>query len=351
MPRLRFGICLVALLLVTCSPGLACSESNLAPRQPATGPTETASTPASAATAFAPPPPPPSPTPQPTPIVIADLPIIDLHFHPDPAWGPTLLDLFDRLGIRAAGNGPSGPDSIAVAESARHGGRVIAFGGGEQVRQLVSRYGRGAWEATQPDVERFLQQLQEDLRRGALRGIGEIHVNNRMSNLPNAPQYKFPADSPLLQRLSTLAATYRAPLSVHMDAERDSVAEMERLLASDRRATLLWAHTGHYGEPDLVRRLLDEHPNLYCELSYRLSISASRTAIAMDTGGRLKEPWRVLLEDLPDRFVIGTDIGFASPGLYAQHIASWRRILEQLTPETAARLAYRNAERLLGDGP
>jgi predicted TIM-barrel fold metal-dependent hydrolase len=136
-----------------------------------------------------------------------------------------------------------------------------------------------------------------------------------------------------------------------MDAERDSVAEIERLLASDRQATLLWAHTGHYGEPDLVRRLLTEHPNLYCELSYRLSISASRTAIAMDIGGRLKDAWRVLLEDFPDRFVIGTDIGFASPSLYTQHITFWRRILEQLTPEAAARLAYRNAERLLGAGP
>src|SRR5687767_2933550 len=47
------------------------------------------------------------PTPEPTPILVADLPIIDLHFHPDPAWGSSLGELLDRLGVRMAGSGAS----------------------------------------------------------------------------------------------------------------------------------------------------------------------------------------------------------------------------------------------------
>lgn len=292
----------------------------------------------------------PRPTafPSPTPIVVADLPLIDLHFHPDPAWGPSLAALLDRLGVRTAGNGASVPDDIAQAEAERHGGRVIVFAGGYQVRQLVSRYGQGAWTVTAPEAERFLEELAENLRMGKFKGIGEIHVNNQMSNLPNAPQYRFPADSALMQRLWSLSATHGVPVSVHMDAERESVEEMERLLASDRRATWLWAHTGHYAEPALVRRLLADHANLYCELSYRVSISPSRAARPVDDAGLLQERWRMLIEEYPERFVLGTDIGFASPSLYSQHIAFWRLILTQLSPDTAAKLAYRNAERLLG---
>jgi hypothetical protein len=288
--------------------------------------------------------------PEPTPIVVANLPIIDLHFHPDPAWEASLPELFDRIGVRAAGNGASAPSSVALAEAERHAGRVIPFTGGYEVRQLVSRIGAAAWQLTHPDAERLLAEIEDGLRRGVSRGIGELHVNNFMSNLPNAPQYRYPADSPLLQRLFALSATYNVPLSVHMDAEAASVAEMERLLAGNRQGVLLWAHTGHYADIDVIRRLLAAHPNLYCELSYRLSISASRTALALDQAGRLREPWRALLEEYPDRFVIGTDIGFASPSLYTQHIAHWRLILEQLSPETAVKLAFANAEPLLDRG-
>jgi hypothetical protein len=293
---------------------------------------------------------PPPPVPTATPIDIADLPIIDLHFHPDPAWGPGLPALLDRLGVRAAGNGASGPDEVAQAEAERSAGRIVAFGGGQELRGLVRRRGRAAFEAQHPDVERYLAELEDAISGGRLKGIGELHVNNWASNLPNAPQYRFPADSVVMQRLWRISEAQGVPLSVHMDAEPQSVAEMERLLASDRRGIWLWAHTGHYAQPELVRRLLSEHPNLYCELSYRLSVSASRTALAMDAGGSLREAWRRLLGDFPDRFVIGTDIGIASPALYAQHIALWRRVLEQLTPEAAAAVAFRNAERLLQNG-
>jgi len=126
---------------------------------------------------------------------------------------------------------------------------------------------------------------------------------------------------------------------------------MERLLASDRQGAWLWAHAGHYAEPELLRRLLSQHSNLYCELSYRLSISSSRTAIPLDQAGRLREDWRALLEEFPDRFVLGTDTGFVSASLYAQHISSWRLILEQLSPETAAKVAFSNAARLLRLSP
>jgi predicted TIM-barrel fold metal-dependent hydrolase len=274
------------------------------------------------------------------------VPIIDLHFHPDLVWGDVSV-LFDRVGVRAAGSGPSGPDSIAIASAQANPGRIIPFGGGERARDLVLRHGADAWDMRVAAVDEYLAGLEASLRAGLLVGIGEVHVNNWSSNIIGSPRYRYPADSPLLQRLAELAGRHRVPLSLHMDAEASSVAEMERLLRAHPDAALLWAHTGHFAEPDLLRRLLAEHPNLYCELSYRVSIAGSRNGIPVDQGGRLRDSWRQLIEEFPDRFVIGTDLSWPSPSQYEAHIAFWRRILEQLSPETAEKVAFRNAERIL----
>jgi hypothetical protein len=290
---------------------------------------------------------PPTATPEPTPIVVAGLPIIDLHFHPDPGWDAYLPGLFDDLGVALAGNGGAAPDARILELAQRHPGRLVAFAGGQHVRQLINQHGSSAWQLQNPETEAYLQELEAALQAGQFHGIGEIHVNNWGSNLPSAPQYVFPADSPLMQRLFAFSAAYGVLLSVHMDAEPESVASMERLLESNRDGVWLWAHTGHYAEPELLRRLLETHPNLYCELSYRSSISGGRLAIPLDEGGVLRDSWRQLLEDFPDRFVIGTDLTWPSAELYATHIRFWRGILEQLTPEAAARLAHLNAQALL----
>jgi len=288
----------------------------------------------------------PAPASTPTPVPAAELPIVDLHFHPEPGW--TGLDaLFDEVGVRMAGNGASGPDQLALDLARRYPGRIVPFGGGDDVRRLVRSLGSRAWEAQDAAVQEFLARLEALLRDGSLRGIGEIHVNNAASNIAGSPVYRYPADSALVRRLFELSARYRVPMSVHMDAEPASVAELERLLASDRGGTLLWAHTGHYADVALIRRLLTAHANLFCELSYRISISGSRSATSLDDRGRLREEWRQLIEDFPDRFVIGTDLGAPHPPSYRYYIGFWRGILEQLSPAAAEKLAYVNAERLL----
>jgi predicted TIM-barrel fold metal-dependent hydrolase len=259
--------------------------------------------------------------------------------------------LFDQLGVRAAGKGAAGADNVALAEAERHPGRIIPFSGGQTIRTLINQYGSRVWNLQVVEVEVYLVELEARLRDGSYKGIGEIHVNNFQSNIIGSPQYRWPADAALMQRLWAMSVAYDVPLSIHMDAEAESVAQMERLLASDRRGTWLWAHTGHYADPGLLRRLLSEHPNLYCELSYRTSASPGRVTTAMDNGGTLLPAWRELLEAFPDRFVIGTDLSFPSPATYSAHMAMWRRILQQLSPETAAKLAVGNAERLVGLGP
>jgi hypothetical protein len=327
-----------ALIGMVCSLAAACDGDGA----PATATPTLTRKPTAAAT-----PSPAPPTATPTPLSAAEVPIIDLHFHPEAAWGDGLIGLFDDLGVRAAGNGAQASDAEALALAEAYAPRVIAFGGGYTIRQFVLDLGAAAWNLESPDVTAYLDALGADLAAGRFAAIGEIHVDSTASYFTGTPAIRYPADAPLMQRLWAMSAEHGVPMSVHMDGSPESVASMERLLAADRRGTWLWAHTGHYAEPPLVRRLLEAHPNLYCELSYRSSISPSRTAVSLDTAGVLRPEWRDLLEAFPDRFVLGTDLSAPSYAEYTRHINFWRAILAQLSPEAAALIAYANAEHLL----
>jgi predicted TIM-barrel fold metal-dependent hydrolase len=276
------------------------------------------------------------------------LPIIDLHFHADQVWDvQALVKLFDELGVAAAGNGARGSDDLALKFAEQYPGRFIPFGGNEPIRGFISRGGERAYTLQDPAVVEYLGRLEVALRNGQFKGIGELVVNSTHS-CSDKPS-KYPADSPLMHRLWALSASYGVPLSAHMDATDDSLAQMERLLASDRRGTWIWAHTGWSADssPTLLRRLLQAHPNLFCELSGRESIRRKYRGDPIDEGGMLKPTWKALLEEFPDRFVIGTDIDPATLETYREEIGYWRGILTQLSPTTAAKLAHENAKRLL----
>jgi hypothetical protein len=283
----------------------------------------------------------------PTPVPAEELPIIDLHFHPEAAWGDGLVALFDDLGVRASGSGAQASDAQTLELAETYAPRIIPFGGGYTLRQFVLTLGAAAWDLESAEVTAYVDRLDVDLAAGRFAAIGEIHVDSTASYFIGTPPIRYPADAPLMQRLWSMSAAHGVPVSVHMDGSPESVAAMERLLASDRRGTWLWAHTGHYAEPPLVRRLLQAHPNLYCELSYRSSISPSRSAVPLDAAGVLRPEWRALLEEFPDRFVLGTDLSAPSHAEYTRHVGFWRAILDQLSPDTAARIAYANAGRLV----
>jgi hypothetical protein len=286
----------------------------------------------------------------------ATLPIIDLHLHLD-GWDiPGLVKLFGELGVARAGNGMwSGSDRATLDYAQQYSAWFLPFGGERAIEAFMRGGSEQAWNLEDPAVLAYLDQLEADLRAGRFEGIGELLPNSRGSSPGLGTRY--PADSPLMQRLWALSATYQVPLSVHMDATEDSVAEMERLLASDRQGTWIWAHTGWFAEPPLLRRLLEAHPNLFCELSWRVPTGGAGNSGLIRIvdlvnfwadEGRLRPEWKELLEEFPDRFVIGTDAITPTLDTYARVIGVWRLLLAQLSPETAAMLAHRNAERLLG---
>jgi hypothetical protein len=89
--------------------------------------------------------------------------------------------------------------------------------------------------------------------------------------------------------------------------------------------------------------MLEEHPGLWIELSYRYDILQS---------GVLDPSWRDLFLQYPNRFVYGSDTWTEDRwGQVLSLAATAREWLALLPPDIAVKIASQNMERLLESQP
>ena len=99
----------------------------------------------------------------------------------------------------------------------------------------------------------------------------------------------------------------------------------------------------------VARSVLERYANLYCETSYRsmarngapgLRPFMIHTAESVDSG------WLAVIEALPDRFMVGSDI-YAKDVSYDVVISAIRSgLLAKLSPTTLKKVAHENAQRV-----
>lgn len=247
-----------------------------------------------------------------------DLPLFDAHIHySHPAWGPyspeAALAILDRAGVRRA-LVSSTPDDGTLRLYERAPGRIVPF-----LRPYRSREDMGGWTRNLD----ILAYVEERLKRGIYRGIGEFHIG------PGE------AASPVIAGLHRLAV--RQKLFLH--AHTDEVA-VEELLRLQPEVSVLWAHAGMTSSPETVGRLLERYRNLWVELALRFDVAPE---------GRLDPAWRALFLRFPDRFMVGTDTWINSQWEALPEILNRFRVwLRQLPPGVATMIASGNAERLFG---
>ena len=107
------------------------------------------------------------------------------------------------------------------------------------------------------------------------------------------------------------------------------------------------------GNVELVKSLLTQHPNLYCEMSARskshypnLDNERIRTRVIYGEDFA-KAEWIKLIDALPTRFMVGTDT--YNPNVnFEQNIAEIRKgLLARLQPISIELVAYKNAVRVM----
>ena len=286
----------------------------------------------------------------------AALPIADVHFHAMPFMsGPDLVARMDARNIRWAGGagaasqpprltGAQRDDELQALLKDRYiratGLSEIAFGYRDERDPFFT--------GDTPLQKQVLDTLEGHLKSGVATSIAEVHVNSRNSAPLPILNRKVPADSALMMKLMDLSARYKAPLSVHMQFDADSVQQLHALLQAKPDGILVLAHCGKDTVAAQVRPILQKYPNAYCDLSYRNSPQEKgrfpeRIIFSKDS---LDPAWRALVEEFPDRFMVGVDDVHSWPE-YEQVVDSLRfGLLARLTPATAEKVAYQNGVRL-----
>jgi hypothetical protein len=288
-----------------------------------------------------------------------DLPLADLHFHPQATISPAMArQWMDRNGVRWIGGGAKAwkLEVLALGRAmwttyARElGDRFIPIGGMTELNVAYRLGGiAGMEDADDPVIKDLLRISAEDLKAGRIKAVGTVFINNSRSHSNPAFRRKAHGDASSVRRLYRLVAEHGAVLVVHMHPDADSLAQFEPLMAADRRARVMWSQCGTDTTASQLRGMLDRHPNLFCELSWRyppVTTPDLKSRYIFDATGPTAE-WHKLIEDHPDRFVIGND--GETPDQYDGAIAMVRKgLLPYLSPETARMVAYKNAVREFG---
>jgi len=253
-----------------------------------------------------------------TPVRAQDLPVFDAHIHySQPDWSSYLPDailaLFDKTGVRWA-IVSSTPDDGTLRLHEKAPDRIAPV-----LRPYRTRADMGTW-TTDASIVPY---VQERLRRGIYKGLGEFHLT--------AAQ----AADPVVKELAALGVRHGLFLYAHTDAT--GIEELLRLYPEVR---WLWAHAG-LGEPfEVVARVADRNPTLMIELSLKSEVAAN---------GKLDLRWKELFLRHPDRFMVGTDTWVTSQwDRFGQIQTSLRAWLGQLPRDVAEKIAYRNAQKFVG---
>lgn len=314
----------------------------------------------------------------------APVPYIDVHVHPLAGSVEEPRTVMEQAGIRAMVLMPppqvSGMrriwdyESFAAAARAQPG-RFAFLGGGGSLNLMI--HDTAAERVDAALRERFAARARTILADGAA-GFGEMSPHH-LSAVPGHPYESVPADHPLFLLLADVAAEHGAVIDLHFDLVaremrlpavfstalnpavlRANLDGFERLLTHNRRARVVWAHAGAdpLGQwtPQLSRELLTRHANLY--MSIRMGGGQARMQnLMLQTNGDLDPHWRAVLEEFPDRFVLGGDQFFAAglpgsgPGMQFSRFAPIQRqqqavLLSLLPPAVARKIGYENAVRL-----
>ena len=245
------------------------------------------------------------------------LPIFDAHLHySHDAWDnlppPAAIEVLKNAGIKRA-----------LLSSSEDEGQQRLYALAPDIvvpslRPYRTRSDASTW-AGDPTVIGYLEERLQKYRYAA---VGEFHL------------YGADADLPVPRRMVELAKEHALILHAHSD-----IAAVERLFRQWPDARILWAHSG-FARPDEVRDMLRKHRNLWCDLAFRGD---------HHSGGKVTDEWRLVFMEFPERFVLGTDTFTPERWLYVgEHASAARTWLATLPSAVAERIAYRNAEALLG---
>jgi len=210
-----------------------------------------------------------------------------------------------------------------------------------------------------------LRQLTRDLNDPDCAGIGEIglyHFNK--DGHQNVIAYP-PTFEPFL-KIVGLIAQKGAWMDLHAEPvdpggksyEEQVFGGLELMFQKFPGLKLIVSHTGMTHSSN-ARRILKRYPKVIMNFKpiKRHELWRNLEPIT-NSKGRLFRDWAELFEEMPERFMVGTDEKFGRLGKgvhapkgvevanYGKKIRQMRKILGSLNPGTAEKIALKNAQRI-----
>lgn len=246
--------------------------------------------------------------------------------------------------------GASAVDAYVEAMKRHAVSRVVLLGvGGEQpadaawlaaaARKYPDRVVAGL-PLPDPADERAAARLDAALATSRARVVGEVHVRR-----VGARTIERDLAGAAFGKILEVCARHGVPIVIHYELTDAAAAALERALAAHGGATVILAHAGE-GPAARVRDLLARHPNLRVDLS---GMHFQRRPALASERGPLDPAWKAVIEGMPDRFLMGVDVWAArlfEPAMLDRLLRWTRRVLGELSPAVAERVAYRNAAAL-----
>ncbi len=276
----------------------------------------------------------------------AAYPFVDVHTHLDPAdidaSVQTALRMMPKenaariLFLASPSTFSMDPkdrfdSELLLSATKKYPGKFGVLGGGGTLNAMIQE-AVGSGDAGPAVQKKFKDRAEDIIRQGAL-GFGEMTAEH----FPTSTPYQYaPADHPLFLMLADIAAAHDVPIDLHIEAVPQdmplpshlksppnpprlhaNIAAFERLLAHNPRAKIIWDHAGWdntgFRTPELCRRLLQAHANLYMELKLDPQDVEMNPPLVNGASGPIKPEWLKLFEDFPDRFIIGSDQHYPMP--------------------------------------
>jgi Tat protein secretion system quality control protein TatD with DNase activity len=292
-------------------------------------------------------------------------PVIDAHGHLGGSFKfAEIIEGMDKNGVSKqivmarAYPGPEGnsdlpgDDQLALKLAETYPGRFYPLIG----MQLPMLTGAHKWTAPDANVESLIQLTDRKLASGKFFGIGEFIVRHWAYSPGTHAEQDNPIYSELMRRFSVLAAKHDVPMVIHMEGYPERVDDFSRLVKENPNTRYVWAHNCGRSKAAVIRTLLSRHQNLFCDLG-----GMTAEATGYGTGWPRKEEFTALIErfgvffpemkalyeEFPDRFMVGMDVAHApSWRIYEGRVRRSRELLEQLSPDTRAKMAEQDATRI-----
>ena len=282
-----------------------------------------------------------------------EVPIADAHYHLIPGLNAQAMKAqMDRNGVRWAGGvGATQPGIEVDSFSLELGSRYSRAGAQAELARI---YRTGGVDELQnlnnPIFIALKTALADDFKAGKIQGIGELILNNLRSHPDPTFRRKVPLDAPPIVELIAIANQFGGYVQIHTEPDAGSLAQLERLVVAYPKVAFILSHCMPLSSASDMRSLLNKYQTIYCEVSTRnpvYSKNPQHQASVIHSGRDIDSSWLKLIEEMPGRFMIGSDV-HSSTLSYDEIIQVVRGgFLSQLRPETMRQVAYENAVKVL----